>query len=469
MIKEDNKLLLDPSIIINFRQNINESPIFYMDNNIKKRWNFTCAMMDRVDTAVKYINSNAFKVHQSEESFITYLTYCCILKDAIKELYNQIPFLKEQYNSTLNVFGNDYDKFMREYNRDIPNATINKNLVTDDVFFEFIRSLTFAHPLKTDRAKFLRQGEMLCSPFLLMNDLFNKNKENSIGICIYSNITDQTSHLWFSIDTINKYITSKYAMLSEASVWVKNTIKEFSQIWSNKKIDRKQDDLKILEDIKEILTERYCEHYFIDETINYLKCHVSNSQNYNATVQYINNIKLYIPDVCDWIDSLQDEEKYPEMFFNALDPKPKELHIMCGYQLEKIFSYLNDDTINYQEYIANRNIYIQHCYDNNIGNFDFGLIQAELFFKNFAKDYIFFDLEKIQTATEIKLLVNTALFLEMQNQEKGIVNKSILDSQKEREKNHKNIKVIDSMTIKGTNGEDFTIQFVDASKKKEDK
>ena len=95
------------------------------------------------------------------------------------------------------------------------------------------------------------------------------------------------------------------------------------------------------------------------------------------------------------------------------------MHNGGSYQLEKIFGYLDDNVIDLGTYSSNREYFIRTSNDSRMCNFEWGLIQAEHFFKGFAGEYIKYEVDKISSATEIKLLANTALFCERENQKKG--------------------------------------------------
>lgn len=171
MEKKQHKQYLDKNIIANFRNMLNSSPIFYTEEEYKNNWNFICAMMDRVDSAVNYINSFNISHFETEESLINFLTYCCILKDSIIGLFFSIKSLNEFYKTNIKeqskYFKDDFNKFMNLYNSNSTEKTCS-----DDKFFDFIRSISFAHPLDTSRAKFIKPHDKLFSPFVLVNNFF---------------------------------------------------------------------------------------------------------------------------------------------------------------------------------------------------------------------------------------------------------------------------------------------------------
>lgn len=426
-------------------------------------------MMDRVQSCVAYLNATNKDNFETEEEFINFLNYCCIIQDAVRELLKQncIPYPFEKSSEFLQDI---YNEFMKLYVEDRPEYSIPETPPTDDKFFEFLRSLTFAHPLETSRAKFIEKGETLYSPFVLVSRYggLYRNIKNPVGLNIYSNKVENIMHLWFSLDTLKAYINSRYVLLNYAKQWVHKTIKDFEYEWSKRKVNRNLPPIEILKDIREILSLRYRETYEIDEAMLMLECPVSNKENENIVNRYKQNIIKYIPQLCDWIDSLQDEKCYPENFFTAVSGYPKEMHEGAHYQLEKIFSYLHDDVIDFDRYMRNREYYLRTANDSKLSNFEWGLLQAEFFFKEFGGQYIKYEYDKISSATEIKLLVNTALFCERENQLNGIISNYIIQSKKEYAERIKKLKTVGKKIIRSPDGNRIVINFVDASSDSEE-
>lgn len=463
---ETKPIFLDPQILDDFRQAINTSSVFYADKEHKPRWSLICAVMDRIQSCVAYLNDTNKNKFDTEEEFVNFLNYCCIIQDGIKELLKQ-THIDYPYKNSSEYLNGIYNDFIKLYAEDRPQYKVPTTVPTDDRFFAFIRSLAFAHPLETNRATFIEHGETLYSPFVLVNRFGGWDIKNPVGLNIYSNKIENTLHLWFSLDTIKAYINSRYELLNIAKQWVHDTIQDFEAEWSKKKVNRDLPPIAILQDICNILVTRYQDTYEIVDAITMLECSVSNKENENIVNQYKQNIIKYIPQLCDWIDVLQDEESYPNEFFTAVSGYPKEMHNQAGYQLEKIFGYLNDDVIDFDRYIRNREYFIRTANDNKMCNYDWGLIQAEFFFKEFGGQYIKYEYDKISSATEIKLLVNTALFCERENQRNGKVSDCIIKSRQEYAEHMKQVKSktksVGKKTITTPDGDKIVLNFVDAS------
>lgn len=102
-----------------------------------------------------------------------------------------------------------------------------------------------------------------------------------------------------------------------------------------------------------------------------------------------------IPIICDCIDNMNYEELY-QITNPLLNPYIREVYPMMHYQLEKIYSYLND---------------------NGYGGIYLGLTQADLFSKEFAKDWVNINIVGM-SFIEIKLLVTIACYYQAQKEVK---------------------------------------------------
>lgn len=103
-----------------------------------------------------------------------------------------------------------------------------------------------------------------------------------------------------------------------------------------------------------------------------------------------------IPQICDGIENLEELFNIP--VYNALRELPKTMPQGTYYQLEKIFTYLDD------------------AYSTG-ENYAFGLVQAGDFAESFAKKWVVICPQEMPIC-EILLLVRTACYLEAQAQKR---------------------------------------------------
>jgi len=370
--------LLDSTLCDELCYTINQTDIFIKDPEESKKFNLICAIIDRFVTTVKYINEHQ-EVPKKENEFINFLVYVSILKDGINTV-RKILGLPEK---------NDNKIFESYYIRDLPN--INKE-INDDKFFEYFRSLAFAHPFVTDRSipNAINNQEIQYSPFVLTNMGYFQNDDDSVGVEVYSNERDPF-YVSFPFDLLKEYIKWKFEMIRDITAEFEKIIKKKEKVWKKHKVNREQDSIEVLKDAKTIIKERYMDTYILDNLIEYLKCECSLDNNKENVEKYKKAIIDIIPNICDAIDGYKHELIY-DVLKNILYPRP-EAHPMLHYQLEKIFCHLSND-----------------CSKK-----DWGLIQAQAFANEFARKWVVID-TKNMSFEEIKLLTSVACYMEYQEQ-----------------------------------------------------
>ena len=377
--------LLNQQLCDKLRNLINETDIFIKDEKENKRFLFICALMDRFDTVVKYINNHQEKP-KTEEELIIFMVYACIIKDGIDYIKKSLKIGKSE----------DRKIFEDIYKKEPINISDNIQF-DDDKFFSYFRSLIFAHPLYTSRSiPMSEEDEIQYSPYIIENSLYIRTIPGLIGVKIYSNKREIIEPLLISFESLKEYIKGKYEELNDVITKLKEIIEDKKTEWKKHKVNRNQEDIDVLKDCANILEERYMDTYEINKLITYLTCENSLEENIENVNKYRNEIKKIISSICDALDSYNHEELY-NIVSVVLRAIPKA-HQMMHYQLEKIFGYLNDY--------------------NHIESMEWGLRQAEAFSKKFAKKWVIIKPQEMDF-DEIKMLTRVACYLEYMEQKEG--------------------------------------------------
>ena len=378
---------LDQNLCDDFRKAINDSPIFYKDEKLKRFYDLFCAVMDRLDSSISYLNEHS-KMPKSETEFVVFVMFGCMAIDTIKKIHRTLG-LSYKYKNP-----DDLEKH-RYFGTICKNSPLNLSddeCPTDDLFFEYFRSLVFAHPVDTDRAPFLKsKGEKHYSPWVIVNNMafFAYGIKDGVGVRIYSNLYDDgynIKDLYFSFSVLKDYIKSRYELIEQATGWVRSQIANSETLWKQRKVDRSLTPIETLRDVANVLKSRYVDCYDIDEAIICLTCESSVAENNVAAMSFRNAIIEIVPSICDAVDSL-DNETWADLLDNVLYARPKKMHAGANYQLEKIFT----DRSNWR------------------------LIQADEFSKEFSKNHVTIN-PYAMSDDEIKMLVRTACYLEMKAQ-----------------------------------------------------
>ena len=125
-------MFLDPKVARDFRAIINSSEIFRRSEKLKERFNLICVVMDRIDSAVNFLNKHSDDP-QTEEDYICFLVYACMVKDAISKLYENIYHHKPEYVAQKKYFCD-----VKQYGKMV---FTEETCPTDDMFFEYLRSM----------------------------------------------------------------------------------------------------------------------------------------------------------------------------------------------------------------------------------------------------------------------------------------------------------------------------------------
>lgn len=367
--------LLDGKLVYDLRDVINKTNIFVADVNEKEKFKLICTVMDRFDNSVMYLNSHQ-NIPLSEDEIIILFHHFCIIRDGIKVVSNILNI----DNKPTNIF--------QSYCQKEPFLIPKDEYKGDDKFFDYLRSLFFAHPFITDRSiPNPIKGEVQYSPYILNNKMkIFPDQKDSVGVMVYSNKRDMF-HICIKFDDLKEYIGLKFEKINNIINAFQEIIDGKEKEWSSRKVNRNQDNNAILLDVIDILNERYLDDSDIKELYNYLTCDIFDESNFEIVNKYRKIIVKTIPAICDCIDNMDYDELY-QITDPILNPHLKEIYPMMHYQLEKIYCYLNDD---------------------GYGDIYWGLTQADLFSKEFAKDWVNISIVGM-SFTEIKLLVTIACY-----------------------------------------------------------
>ena len=380
------EVFLNPDVYREFRNAFNETPLFMYNEEYKTCFNLFCAVTDRLESCIEYLNGHA-ETPKTEEDFLSFVMFSCMVLDAVKHVLKQLDI--EKIDKT------DY----------FQNICLSKPLniekhecPTDDKFFEYLRSIMFAHPFETNRPKFFMKHEIQYSPWVIANNPATKFRgiKDGVGVRIYSNKFDEIKDLIFSFDVLKKYIKSQYLLLDLATEKVKEIVSLKEIEWKKHKINRSLDYLDILKEIKDILKLRHEEYYDVETVIRYMGCKNTLKENLTSVERFKQGIIEIIPDLCDAIDSLNYEMATEKLDY-ILHQRPWKMHSMANYQLGKIYCDLNETQI--------------------VPKREWALEQVEVFSKEFAKKWVTI-IPQEMSFDEIKLLVTVSCYLEKIEQEK---------------------------------------------------
>ncbi len=407
---------LDPQVITNFREVINSSPIFTHRKKLAEHWNLICAVMDRLEDSVVYLNKFGSTFKHPEYELINFFAFADTVVTAVQALLAKLDdtiYKKAIKGKEKEHWATTAESFIVQHDEKIGRITddVAERIPADDVFYKYLRSILAAHPFETtkgDRADrtFLEDGEINYSPYVMKNSqvAVNAKSETHLGLAIYSNKFDMSLFFTFPFSALKNYINSRYVLLNYATEWAKKKISDAKSGWKSQKIDRSKSPTEQLKQIIDILERRYMPTHQEIEAIEYLNCDLTDKRNKDAVEKYRAYLVSTISCRCNEIENYENEYSYPTSFDVAMYPRLKIQGNGLDYYRQKVFNELNDGPRNDVVY---------------------GRMMAGVFAKDFAKNHVHIDAENM-SFTEIKLLTNTAYYLENENQQKGIVSPEIL-------------------------------------------
>lgn len=384
----DSKIIngLEVNLCAKLRDLVNSTDMFWKDDIEKRYYNHLCAMMDRIDESMGHIVAHN-NIPKTNDEFMLFLMHISIVVESIKNFMFMLHI--------------NYDQYVRDMPSHLsivfyqpPFDVLKDQNLSDDSIFEYIRSISFAHPLNTNRAYLVKQiRENHCSPFVLLDR--GICYEGCVGVHVYSDKQNLPFSIQIPFSDLQGYIYSRYTLLEKIYEELENHIKTKEALWKQHKVNRDQNPVSVLEDIKSILHERYRSAYDIEELISLLTCKYTRPENevYVKLVQ--NELIRRIPDICEAIDNFDEEAAY-QIYKDILYSRPSEMHQGAGYELEKIFCYLNNDS--------------------GLSDQAYGKMMASHFIKGFASNWVVMDIDNM-SFEEIQMLTRIACFMEKRKQD----------------------------------------------------
>ena len=285
-----------------FRAAINASPIFHKHPNYKDHFNLACAVMDRLETCIFYLNEHQ-EYPCTEEEFLQFIMFACMLMDAVKQILLDLGIDKKKQP----IFeGPDNYTHFKSVCQGTPLYLTDEQCPTDDEFWEYFRSITFAHPFGTDRPKFLEEKETQYSPWVIVHARgpIHRTIADPIGVRIYSNVREQIMDLVMPFSVIKEYIRSRYERITLATEWAEKQVDLFRTQWKMDRINQNQAPENVLLNMRDILKTRYVDTYTIDVAYEYLTCNTTDSRNKDSVCAFRSAICAMLPQICTAVELL---------------------------------------------------------------------------------------------------------------------------------------------------------------------
>ena len=290
------KIYLNDNVIRNFRNTIND----YIDFSLLKKyknndnaWNSICALMDRIEDIVIYLNEkelNTGKWNRCAFDFFEFIEQAGVLIECIDELY-KIYDIKPSRTKTIfkhKEINEAYLSKLKEENKIAKVGDLN--------YFEYIRSLSSVHPGKTDRHKEFQFGNFEVSPYVVWNGgiyALDPRCNGEIILVTYNNETDQMLiNKSIYIKEIFNFIKYKYYSINYLTKYVKKYYLDEIKTLRDTPIRKRKDLKNNLEYLNNLVNEskKRCPNITdeIQEVIDIFNQQITREENINKYNKYCN-------------------------------------------------------------------------------------------------------------------------------------------------------------------------------------
>ena len=412
------KINLSIDIIRKLRDKINEQKNISYNKMYKKyrAWDKICAIMDRLDDTVEYLNTielNTGKYKRSAFDFFDFMNNASVVIDCVKELSKIFEVSDSEIKNSTNIF----------------NKVGSDGNGTDEKYFEYLRSLCSVHPVETSRHKRYQDNDFECSPYVLWNNslrLFNDDCD--IYAVVYTSKDNESfKRVGIYIEQVFKYVEIRVNFIEKIIDYIDTYQKDM--ILKLKKQHIKNDTefnsyIEYLTNLDEEAKDRYGDDhwYSFEYVIKLLQLKLSDSENENKMKLYINALKYAIKFEHNALQNMSnigyensglkyskeniETSLYIELYSPSSGSKEERRY---GYNIEKI------------QYLS---------YDSGDSNKDLAYVQLNEA-REFFEKYVSF--KNVKSDFEYYALVNLALYLECLEND-CIINKNIPNDLKYREK-----------------------------------
>ena len=398
----------DPSVKAELSRLLQHTKAFRLNSQMRARFNLACVVQDRILDAMSYLDKHR-EAPSTDSQFYLMMVYADNLFSAVHEVFKafdevQYPYGEGCAREIKSKF------FFSAFHKALPELP-DDEVPSDDQFFRYFRSLTFAHPYETSRQKFIAKDEIHYSPFVLNNSNHGlpDAMPDAIGVKVYSSKRSPNEFsIILSYRAFKDFLISRYDTLQVITKYIQAVLDDQQSEWLKHKADRNLSPIELAEELRGIYKERHEDTYFIDEAIQHLTTELSpgfgpNEQN---VAKFRAAIEAVLVPVCDALEK-PDYNEAADKLDAVLSPD--------------IPDWPENPDNEYRGMEYHRGKVAEYCGSSECSRTDYVAIDLKCLMKGFVKKWVTID-PKIMSRQEIWLLVSTAWYLESKEcVERGIV------------------------------------------------
>lgn len=300
----------DRTVMRKFSELLRDSKVFQFDEGLSKKFRLAYVIRNRLQDAMSYLDRHC-DPPKTDGELLLFMAYADNLFSAIQSLFTDVFGGRIDYPYKSDNSGSKNTKYFSKVFEDaFPNVSDDK-IPTDDQFFRYFRALSLAHPYETSRYKFIPNGEVHYSPFVLNNNnagLRNKNPQDLMGAMVCSNMRDD---FWivFPYSVMKDFLISRYNTLKLVANYIQGLLDAKKKEWESHKIDRTKPLVAVWTEIRDIYSDRHQDSDPIDEVIQHLTVTLSPDYPKNAdrVAKFRAALEAITFKVCDCVEAFDYE------------------------------------------------------------------------------------------------------------------------------------------------------------------
>ena len=384
------KDLLDQKVCDSMYDILNHTTIFQYDEDLKARHSQVCAVLDRLRHAVSWVNRHLETptgIHAPTQ-LMTFMMFASLIKDSIEKL-----------RSDLGLSAVIFDKGRPESRQFFSSVCQREPLnisasecPTDDAFFQYFRSLVFAHSGKVEMSQeILRSGEVQYCPFIVERGLkqYANEPDDYVGVMIYSTEKDRDwKILRVRFTALKAYLKSRYESLGLILLKIKKKLKADRKAWTKIRVDPTLSPLEQLKFMRKEFEHR-CQgrmSYEVERLVELLEAPCSLSENQEYVDAYHKEIEKALPQLVKCFERL-DYSGFIAIVDHFAEHEIDESRKL-NYTLRKMFQYLNEE-----------------------GRREWATCDIDMIAQDFVKKWVHLD-QKGMTDNELKMLITLVCYNE---------------------------------------------------------
>ncbi|MBE5732766.1 MAG: hypothetical protein E7353_07025 [Clostridiales bacterium] len=410
---------------INDKQNLSiKKEHLMLDGRTKKTvpyfaWDRICAIMDRLEDTLDYINLMELGNCRSQRSAFDFF-----------EFVNNAYIVIEGIKTIGQIFALDSRKIENIEKSQGAFGDVLGLGGTDGQFFSYIRSLCAVHPFYTTRHPiYMGNSPLHCCPFVVWSTCgvgLLRNDRRDLSVHVYTSKCDELRDIPLYVKHFEKYINKWINLIPDiinAIHSYNDTVYEKLRKEILKSINDFQSETEYIFYLKQEYNKRFGlgHDYVFEKTIYILETSLTNEDNNRKLDKYKNALRYALQFMCK---SLQDMELEGYDYTGIVDENTTSTNLL--YELEE--PYVNTKELSRFHYNLSKVYYLENddysYYDKKWAR----TLLEEL--KPFLNRYVVFT--NNETDRECVALVSLALYLYALEQ-KSVLNKSIPNDLRFRE------------------------------------